>query len=72
VSELRTAGSPDVPTLVAGMVILALGAVLLLDRLGVLDLRFDTVAPIACAAVGAILLATGLSRRGSPGEPPAG
>jgi hypothetical protein len=71
VSELRTVGRPDVPTLVAGMVILLLGAVLLLDRLGVLDLRFDTVAPIACAAVGAILLATGLSRRDSAGGPPA-
>jgi hypothetical protein len=53
------------------MVILVLGAVLLLDRLGVLDLRFDTVAPIVSAAVGAILLATGLSRRDSAGEPPA-
>jgi hypothetical protein len=53
------------------MVILVLGAVLLLDRLGVLDLRFDTVAPIVCAAVGAILLATGLSRRDSAGDPPA-
>jgi hypothetical protein len=53
------------------MVILVLGTVLLFDRLGVLDLRFATVAPIVCAALGAILLATGLSRRNSPGEPPA-
>lgn len=70
-SELRAPGRPDVPTLVAGMVILVLGTVLLFDRLGVLDLRFATVAPIVCAALGAILLATGLSRRNSPGEPPA-
>ena len=70
-SELRATGRPDVPTLVAGMVILVLGAVLLLDRLGVLDLRFATVAPIVCATVGAILLATGLSRRDSAEEPPA-
>ncbi len=70
-SELSSVGRPDVPTLVAGLVILVLGAVLLLDRIGVIDLRFDTVAPIVCAAVGAILLATGLSRRDSAGEPPA-
>jgi hypothetical protein len=39
-----------------------LGAVLLLDRLDVLDLRFGALGPLACAALGAILLASGLSR----------
>jgi len=52
---------------VAGLVLVALGAVLLLDRLEVLDLRFGTLAPIACAAVGAVLLASGLSRRDGQG-----
>ena len=54
---------PDAAALVAGLVLVTFGAVLLLDRLEVLDLRFGTLAPIACAAVGAVLLATGLTRR---------
>jgi hypothetical protein len=54
---------PDLPSLVGGLALVALGVVLLLDRLEAIDLRFGTFAPIACAAVGAILLALGLSRR---------
>ena len=54
---------PDVPSLVAGAVVILLGAVLLLDRLDVLDLRFAALGPLACAALGAILLASGLARR---------
>lgn len=64
---MRPPGSPDAGALVAGLVLVALGAVLLLDRLEVLDLRFGTLAPIACAAVGAVLLASGLSRRDGQG-----
>jgi hypothetical protein len=48
--------------LVSGVAVVALGAVLLLDAAGAFELRFVTLAPIACAAVGAILLASGLSR----------
>jgi hypothetical protein len=47
---------------VAGLVIGALGGLLLLDFQGTIDLRFSALAPIALAAVGAILLALGLSR----------
>jgi hypothetical protein len=54
----------DIPSIVAGIAILALGSVLLLDALGALDLSFALFAPIACAAVGAILIATGLARDG--------
>lgn len=54
---------PDVPSLVAGVAVLLLGAILLLDRLDVLDLRFAALGPLACAALGAVLLATGLTRR---------
>ena len=54
---------PDLPSLVAGLVILVLGAVLLLDRLDVLTLHFASWGPLACAAIGAILLASGLGRR---------
>jgi hypothetical protein len=56
------AGRPDIPALVAGLALLALGAVLLLDALGAFDLRLGVFAPVACAAAGAILLANGLSR----------
>ena len=42
---------------------LALGGVLLLDALEVVELSFAVFAPVACAATGAILLANGLSRR---------
>jgi hypothetical protein len=54
---------PDVPSLVAGAVIALLGVALLLDRADVLDLRFAALGPLACAALGAILLASGLARR---------
>jgi hypothetical protein len=53
---------PHVPSLVAGLAVVGLGSVLMLDATGAFDLRFATLAPIACAAVGAILLAAGLSR----------
>jgi hypothetical protein len=53
---------PDIPALVAGLVVLALGGVLLLNGLDAIDLSFEAYAPIACAAVGTILLANGLSR----------
>lgn len=56
------AASPDIPTLVAGLALLAFGGVLLLDALGVFELTFGLFAPVACAAAGAILLANGLSR----------
>jgi heme A synthase len=55
---------PDIPALVAGLALLVMGVVLLLDALGVLDLGFGVFAPIACAVTGAILLANGLSRSG--------
>ena len=58
----RTAKEPDRISLIAGLVLVALGVVLLLDSTGVLDLTFGSMAPIAFGAVGAILLASGLSR----------
>lgn len=54
----------DSVSLVGALVVIAFGTVLLLDRTGTADLRFGALAPIACAAVGAVLLALGLSRRG--------
>jgi hypothetical protein len=54
---------PDISALVAGLAVLALGGVLLLHAVNVIDLSFAVFAPVACAATGAILLANGLSRR---------
>ena len=54
---------PDAPSLTAGMVVIAIGIVLLLDFSGAAELRFGVIAPILCAAAGAVLLASGLSRR---------
>jgi hypothetical protein len=54
---------PDPVALVAGLAIAAYGVLLLLDAQDVLDLRFGGVAPITFAVLGAILLASGLSRR---------
>jgi hypothetical protein len=54
--------NPDPTSLVAGIAVLALGVLLLLDASGTLDLRFGVLAPVACAAMGAILLASGMTR----------
>lgn len=59
----RRAGQIDRLSLVAGVVLVLFGLVLLLDRSGALRLTFATMAPLACAVVGTILLVTGLSRR---------
>lgn len=53
----------DIRALVAGLAVLAFGGVLLLDALGAIHLTFAVFAPVACATLGAILLANGLSRR---------
>jgi len=54
---------PDLASLVAGLAVLVVGILLLLDDQSTLDLSFALFAPVACAATGAILLAAGLSRR---------
>ena len=53
---------PDLPSLVAGLATIVFGAVLLMDRMDVLHLRFAALGPLACAVIGAILLASGLAR----------
>lgn len=53
---------PDLTSLVAGASILAVGVILLLDAESVLDLRLGGFVPLACAAIGAILLASGMTR----------
>ena len=59
---MRPSRTPDVPSLVAGLVLVAFGAVLLADATGAITLTFEAVAPIACPVVGAVLLAVGLGR----------
>jgi hypothetical protein len=54
----------DPVSLVAGLAIAALGGLLLADRLDALDLGFGALTPAFLAVVGAILLASGLTRRG--------
>ena len=57
------AARPDISSLVAGIAVLALGGLLMLEAGGALELTFAVFAPVACAATGAILLVRGLSRR---------
>ncbi len=60
---MRRSRDIDWSSLVAGLALVAFGIVLLLDRTGTLQLGFAATAPMAFAVVGAILLASGLSRR---------
>ena len=41
---------PDIVSLVAGIALSLLGAILLLDQIGTIDLRFDYAAPAVLAA----------------------
>jgi len=52
----------DVTSLVAGLAIAGFGLLLLLDQVDALDLRFGYFWPAVTATIGAILLASGLSR----------
>ena len=54
-------GRVDRTLIVAGLATIALGTLLLLDRLGTIDLRFEYMAPAVLAAIGLVLLAAGLS-----------
>ena len=51
----------DPASLVAGLVVSALGVLLLLDQVDVLDLRFNYLWPALLGTIGAILLAVGLA-----------
>ena len=53
---------PDITSLVAGVCVAGLGVLLLLDASNTLDLRFAVLGPAVCAALGAILLASGMTR----------
>ena len=53
----------DRTSLVAGLVVTVAGAILLLDRVDALDLRFGYGLPLQIAVVGAVRLAAGLEGR---------
>jgi hypothetical protein len=55
--------SPSVTILVAGVAVLALGVLLVLGAGGTIDLRFAYTVPVVVAALGAVLLASGLASR---------
>jgi hypothetical protein len=54
---------PSVTILLAGIAVLALGVLLVLGADGAIDLRFAYMAPALVGALGAILLASGLTSR---------
>ncbi len=56
----------DRVSLVAGLVLVAVGIVCLLDRTGSLNLSFDALWPLLTGAAGAILLTAGLDDRRGP------
>ena len=54
---------PEPVSLVAGVTVAVLGVFLLLDDGGSIELGWGWLAAAACAAVGVILVASGLARR---------
>jgi len=55
-------GRADRTLIVAGLTAIALGTLLLLDRTGTIDVRFDYMLPAVLAAAGAVLVVAGLSQ----------
>jgi uncharacterized membrane protein YidH (DUF202 family) len=53
-------GRADRTLIVAGLATIALGMLLLLDRTGAIDVRFDYMLPAVLAAIGTVLLVAGL------------
>ena len=52
----------DRTLIVAGLATIALGVLLLLDRTGTIDVRFNYMVPAVLAAAGAVLVVAGLSQ----------
>jgi len=50
--------------LIAGIGVIVVGVLALLDSQDVISLSFAALAPLACAVLGATLLASGLTRSG--------
>jgi hypothetical protein len=56
--------SPNFTALMTGIALVVLGALLVLDAAGSIDLGFAYTAPVLVGALGAILLVGGLAGRG--------
>lgn len=54
----------QIAPLVAGLGVIVIGVLALLDAQHVISLGFAALAPVACAVAGATLLASGLTRSG--------
>lgn len=54
---------PSITILTCGVAVLVLGLLLVLGASGTIDLRFAYTVPVLVAALGAILLASGLAGR---------
>ena len=52
----------DAGSLVAGVALVGYGTLVLLDRVDVLDLRFDYFWPVLFATLGVVLLAIGMTK----------
>ena len=52
----------------AGLAVVLIGLLILLDEDGAIDLSFAVFAPVACAAAGAMLLAAGSAAAVSAGK----
>lgn len=61
--DLTLARWPDLTSLVAGIALMALGVLLVLESEGVLELSLGYLWPALLAAAGAALLASGVRRR---------
>jgi len=67
-----TTRSQDITTVVAGLSLLVVGTLLLLDTTGVLTLGVTGAVSILLTAIGAVVVASGIARtRRRPMEPPA-
>jgi hypothetical protein len=53
---------PDVVSILSGVAVAGLGLLLLLDRTGVIDVRFDYAAPAVLATLGVVLVLHGLTK----------
>jgi hypothetical protein len=56
--------SPNLTSLVAGLVVIALGALVVINAEGRLDLGFAFLGPALVAALGVVILASGAASRG--------
>jgi hypothetical protein len=56
--------SPNVTSLAAGLAVIALGVLVLVNADGNLDLGFAYLAPALVAALGVVILASGIASRG--------